>query len=63
MLEGRLAFSEYRMLDLSRLKRTADGLEGWAQLVEWGSEKDGVVLPKLLFAAIRDELKMEAMEE
>jgi hypothetical protein len=59
MLKGRLSFSEFRCLDLIRLQRTADGLNGWAQLVEWGSEKDGVEPPKELFSAIRDELKME----
>lgn len=63
MLAGRLSFSEFRMLDLNRLRRAADGLDGWARLVEWGSEKDGVEPPKELFAAIRDELKMGALAE
>jgi hypothetical protein len=58
MLGGGLSFTEFRMLDFNRVRRAADGLEGWAQLVEWGSEKDGVEPPKELFAAIRDELKM-----
>jgi hypothetical protein len=60
MLAGGLAFTEFRMLDFNRVRRAADGLEGWSQLVEWGSEKDGVEVPKELIAAIKDELKMEA---
>ena len=60
MLRGGMSFSEFRDLDVNRLRWAADELLAWAQLVELDWTKNAKCeAPEELFLVLRDVLKMK----